>query len=342
MHERHVRSEGGAPVEAQLLPQVHGRNRAGDELATPRRLASRPDRGDLRHQRDPGIPAAKPRLRRCRQGGRAGRGGQLQPHRDGRKLGQSVRSQRSGGAQPDKAGIGMIDFYYWPTPYGWKVAIMLEECGLEYRVIPVNIGRGDQFKPEFLAISPNNRMPAIVDHGSAREFGDGPLPVFESGAILIHLAERTGRFMPQSKRGRKECLEWLFWQVGNLGPMAGQLSHFVNYAQGEHPYSHKRYADEYNRCLGVLERQLADRDYILDEYSIADIASWPWVLIAKPLGQPLDEFPNVARWREAVKQRPAVQSAVDLGKELRRSAPPSDAERRVLFNQTARDVLPDR
>jgi GSH-dependent disulfide-bond oxidoreductase len=146
----------------------------------------------------------------------------------------------------------MIDFYYWPTPNGWKVAIMLDECELEYRMIPVNIARGDQFKPEFLAISPNNRMPAIVDHDDL----DGPTPVFESGAILIHLAERTGRFMPQSRRGRKECLEWLFWQVGNLGPMAGQLSHFVNYAQGDHPYSHKRYADEYNRCLGVLERRL--------------------------------------------------------------------------------------
>jgi len=228
----------------------------------------------------------------------------------------------------------MIDFYYWPTPNGWKVAIMIEECGLEYRVIPVNIGRGDQFKPEFLAISPNNRMPAIVDYDA----DDGPVPVFESGAILIHLAERTGRFMPQTSRGRKETLEWLFWQVGNLGPMAGQLSHFVNYAPGDHPYSHKRYADEYNRCLGVLERRLSGREFILDEYSIADMASWPWVLITKPLGKPLDEFPSVARWREAIKQRPAVQRGVDLGKDLRRSAPPTDAERRVLFNQTARDL----
>jgi GST-like protein len=232
----------------------------------------------------------------------------------------------------------VIDFYYWPTPNGWKVAIMLEECGLEYRVIPVNIGRGDQFNPEFLAISPNNRMPAIVDHDE----GDGPMPVFESGAILIHLAEKVGRFMPQTRRGRKEMLEWLFWQVGNLGPMAGQLSHFVNYAKGEHPYSHKRYADEYNRCLGVLERRLDRREFILDDYSIADIASWPWVLISKPLGQPLDEFPNVARWRETIKQRPAVQAGVDLGKDLRRSAPPSDEERRVLFNQTARDVVRQR
>jgi len=226
----------------------------------------------------------------------------------------------------------MIDLHYAPTPNGWKISIMLEELGLPYTVVPVNIRAGEQFRPEFLAISPNNRMPAIVDHDAE----EGPVPVFESGAILIHLAERTGRFMPQTSRGRKETLEWLFWQVGNLGPMAGQLSHFVNYAQGEHPYSHKRYADEYNRCLGVLERRLDGREFILDDYSIADMASWPWVLIAKPLGQPLDDFPNVARWREAVKQRPAVQAGVDLGKELRRSAPPSDEERRVLFNQTAR------
>jgi GST-like protein len=225
----------------------------------------------------------------------------------------------------------MIDFYYWPTPNGWKISIMLEECGLPYRMIPVNIGRGDQFKPEFLAISPNNRMPAIVDHDA----GGDPVSVFESGAILIHLAQRAGRFMPQGEHGRKETLEWLFWQVGNLGPMAGQLSHFVNYAQGEHPYSLGRYADEYKRCLAVLERRLEGRDFIVDEYSIADMASWPWVLIAKRLGQSLDEFPRVARWREAIKQRPAVQKGVDLGKELRRSAPPSDEERRILFNQTA-------
>jgi GSH-dependent disulfide-bond oxidoreductase len=126
----------------------------------------------------------------------------------------------------------MIDFYYWPTPNGWKVSIMLEECGLEYRTVPVNIGKGDQFKPEFLAISPNNRMPAIVDHDDP----DGPVSVFESGAILLHLAERSGRFMPAGRKGRKEVMEWLFWQVGNLGPMAGQLSHFVNYAEGQHPY----------------------------------------------------------------------------------------------------------
>ncbi|MBZ9538889.1 glutathione S-transferase C-terminal domain-containing protein [Modicisalibacter tunisiensis] len=228
----------------------------------------------------------------------------------------------------------MIDFYYWPTPNGWKVAIMLEECGLDYRTIPVNIGKGEQFSDDFLAISPNNRMPAIVDHDAADADDNGPLPIFESGAILLHLAEKSGRFLLNGARGRKELQEWLFWQVANLGPMAGQLSHFVNYAPGDHPYAHERYANEYHRCLGVLERRLAGRDYLLgDDYTIADMAAWPWVLIAKPLGQPLDEFPNVARWRQAIKARPAVQRGVDLGKEYRRQAPPDEAERRILFNQ---------
>lgn len=229
----------------------------------------------------------------------------------------------------------MIDFYYWPTPNGWKVSIMLEETGLQYRMVPVNIGKGDQFKPEFMSISPNNRMPAIVDHDAP----DGPLSIFESGAILLHLAAKSGRFMPTDRVGQKETTEWLFWQVGNLGPMAGQLSHFVNYAEGEHAYSKQRYANEYNRCLGVLERRLQAREWIVGEaYSIADIISWPWVLIARPLGQPLEEFPNVSRWRDAIKQRPAVQRGVDLGKELRRTGPRSEEERRMLFNQTARSV----
>ena len=228
----------------------------------------------------------------------------------------------------------MIDFHYWPTPNGWKVAIMLEECGLPYRLKPVNIGKGEQFTPEFLAISPNNRMPAIVDHDGGGE----PVTVFESGAIMFYLAEKTGRFMPAGAQGRKETLEWLFWQVGNQGPMAGQLSHFVNYAPGEHPYSHQRYANEYDRCLGVLERRLEGRAYILGTYSIVDMICWPWVLIAKPLGQPLEAFANVSRWRQAVKARPAVQRAVDLGKEFRRAAPPSEEERKILFGQTARTV----
>ena len=225
----------------------------------------------------------------------------------------------------------MIDFYYWPTPNGWKVSIMLEECGLPYRMIPVNITSGAQFEPAFLAISPNNRMPAIVDHDVDGE----PVSVFESGAILLHLAEKTDRFLPKDPRGRTALHEWLFWQVGNLGPMAGQISHFVNYAPEDQPYARERYANEYNRCLGVLERRLAGREFILGDYSIADMASWPWVLIAKPLGQPLDEFPNLSRWRQTIKERPAVQAGVDLGKELRRRGPPGEAERKVMFNQTA-------
>jgi GSH-dependent disulfide-bond oxidoreductase len=227
----------------------------------------------------------------------------------------------------------MIDFYYWPTPNGWKVAIMLEECGLPYRMIPVNIGKGEQFAPAFLAISPNHRMPAIVDHDAGP-----PVSVFEWGAILLYLAEKTGRFLPKDALGRKEATEWLFWQVGNQGPAGGQLSHFVNYAPAGQDYARQRYADEYDRCLGVLERRLDGRDYILGDYSIVDMICWPWVLIAKPLGQSLQAFPNVAAWRQRVKERPAVQAGVDLGKELRRKGPPRAAERKVLFNQTARSA----
>ncbi len=228
----------------------------------------------------------------------------------------------------------MIDFYYWPTPNGWKVSIMLEECGLDYTLIPVNIGKGDQFKPEFLKISPNNRMPVIVDHDVE---GD-PVSVFESGAILFYLANKYGRFIDPTPLGQKTCLEWLFWQVGNQGPGAGNLSHFVNYAPGDEAYSKLRYANEYNRCLGVLERQLEGREYILGDYSIADMICWPWILIAKPLGQALDKFPNVVRWRNRVKLRPAVQRGVDVGKKFRRSAPPTEKERKILFNQTAENI----
>jgi len=227
----------------------------------------------------------------------------------------------------------MIDLYYWPTPNGWKISILLEELALPYRMVPVDIGKGAQFEPAFLAISPNNRMPAIVDH----DVGGEPVPVFESGAIALYLARKTGRLIPPGERAYKETLEWLFWQVGNLGPMAGQLSHFVNYAEGEHPYALERYRNEYHRCLGVIERRLSGREYLVaGEYSIADILCWPWAFIAKPLGQPLDEFPAVAAWRARIKQRPAVQRGVDLGKELRRTAPPDEAERKVLFNQRAR------
>ncbi len=229
----------------------------------------------------------------------------------------------------------MLDFYYWPTPNGWKVSILLEELGLKYNTYPINIGKGDQFSSSFLKISPNNRMPAIVDHDVV---GD-PISVFESGAIMFYLAEKTGYFIPNTVRGRKEALEWLFWQTGNQGPMAGQLSHFVNYAEGDHNYSHTRYANEYDRCLGVLERRLENQAYILgDEYSVADMIAWPWVLIAKPLGISLDPFPKIVKWRAIIKDRPAVQRGVDLGKEFRRKGPPNEYERKMLFNQTAATI----
>ncbi|MGI9229090.1 MAG: glutathione S-transferase N-terminal domain-containing protein [Gammaproteobacteria bacterium] len=227
----------------------------------------------------------------------------------------------------------MIDLYYWPTPNGWKIAIMLEETGLDYKLIPVNIGRGDQFKPEFLAISPNNRMPAIVDHAAE----GGPLSLFESGSILIYLAEKTGRFLPRDKRERLRVLQWLFWQVGGLGPMAGQLSHFTNYAPETIDYALRRYADEYNRLLGVLDRQLEEKTYLCDDYSIADMASWPWVVPHERFNQSLDEFPNVQRWHAAMKARPAASKAVDLGKELRQDKPDEEAMRN-MFGQTAANI----
>ena len=238
---------------------------------------------------------------------------------------------RTEAAIPRETEDTVIDLYYWPTPNGWKISIMLEECGLDYRMVPVNIGRGEQFTPHFLAISPNHRMPVIVD----RDAGPEPVSVFESGAILMYLAEKSGRFLPATAIGRKEVLEWLFWQVGNLGPMAGQISHFVNYAPGENDYARRRYANEYDRCIGVLDRRLSEREYIAGDYSIADMAAWPWLIPYKHLGQSLEPYPHVRRWHEAMKARPAVRAGVDLGKELRRNAPPSDEEREVLFNQSA-------
>ena len=229
----------------------------------------------------------------------------------------------------------MIDFYYWPTPNGWKVSILLEELGVPYKMIPVNISKGEQFTREFLAISPNNRIPAIVDH----DVDGDPVSVFESGAIMIYLAEKCGQFMPVDPVKRKEVLEWVFWQVGGLGPMAGQHSHFFNYAPNDQKYSSDRYKNEYNRCIGVLERRLEGRDYIVgDEYTIADMICWPWILIANAMGESLDPFPNVTFWRTLIKERPAVQKGIEIGKEYRRSEPPTEEERRILFNQTADTV----
>jgi GST-like protein len=226
----------------------------------------------------------------------------------------------------------MIDLYYWPTPNGKKVSVMLEECGLAYNAIAVNIGRGDQFTGEFLDISPNNRIPAIVDH-------DPEISLFESGAILMYLAEKSGKFMPQEMNERYEALQWLFWQMAGLGPMAGQLSHFVNYAPDPVPYAHTRYEQEYDRLLGVMNSRLADREFLAGDYSIADIASFPWVAGYKRLGTSLDAFPNLRRWFDAIKTRPAVRKGMDLGDDWRESSDLTDEEaRKILFGQTAESI----
>ncbi len=226
----------------------------------------------------------------------------------------------------------MIELYYWPTPNGHKISIMLEECGLDYEVRPVNIGAGDQFDPGFLRISPNNRMPAIVD-------SDTGASVFEGGAILIYLAEKTGMLLPEKQVARFEVLQWLFWQAGGLGPMAGQLSHFVNYVEQEVPYAHKRYADEYDRLLAVMDVRLRDRKFLAGDYSIADIASFPWVLPYRRFGNDLDKFANLRRWFDTLKVRSAVQRGVDLGKSWRRDEARNEKARAMMFDQTSETVF---
>jgi len=226
----------------------------------------------------------------------------------------------------------MIDLYYWPTPNGHKISIMLEECDLEYEIQRINIGAGDQFDPEFLAISPNNRMPAIVDR-------DTGISTFEGGAILIYLAEKAGKFLPADTVGRFDVLQWLFWQAGGLGPMAGQLSHFVNYVQEEQPYARQRYANEYDRLLAVMDVRLRDREFLAGDYSIADIASFPWVLPYRRLGNDLDKFTNLRRWFDTLKVRPAVQRGVDLGKDWRRDEARNEQARKLMFNQNSETVF---
>jgi GST-like protein len=227
-----------------------------------------------------------------------------------------------------------IDLYYWPTPNGWKISIMLEECGLPYTVHPVNIGKGDQFKPEFLAISPNNKMPAIVDPNGP----DGkPISIFESGAILQYLGRKTGRFYPPDERGRVEVDQWLFWQMGGFGPMLGQAHHFRIYAPEQVPYAIERYTNETHRLYGVLNKRLADRDFVAGEYSIADMAIAPWAKLWERQGQSIDEFPHVKRWLKTVLARPAVQRGIAVRAEDRGKADPTDpAVRAILFGQRAR------
>ncbi len=230
----------------------------------------------------------------------------------------------------------MIDLYYWPTPNGWKISIALEELELPYKVVPVNIGRGEQFKPDFLAISPNNRMPAIVDHSPVD--GGAPLSIFESGAILLYLTDKTGRLCPKDLRGRTEVVEWLMWQMGGLGPMSGQANHFRNYAPEKIQYGIDRYTNETNRLYGVLDKRLAGREFIAGAFSIADCASWPWLLSHDRIGQNLAEFPNLKRWYDALKERPSVRRGIDVGKDLRTPGTMDEKAKKVLFGQTAQTI----
>ena len=232
----------------------------------------------------------------------------------------------------------MIDLYYWPTPNGHKVTILLEETGLPYRIVPVNIFVGQQFDAEFLKISPNNRMPAIVD--DAPEDGARPISIFESGAILLYLARKAKRFLPEDTPGQFAVLQWLFWQVGGLGPMGGQCHHFRTYAVERIPYAIRRYTDEVNRLYGVIDRALRERPYLAGDYSIADIACYPWIVPHERQGQSLSDFPNLRTWFERMSERPAVKTAYALSHKYDSADPGVETaeQRKVLFGQTALSI----
>ena len=242
----------------------------------------------------------------------------------------------------------MIDVHYWPTPNGWKITIMLEECGLEYRILPVDIGGGDQFKPEFLRLSPNNRMPAIVDHDPAD--GGDPIAIFESGAILEYLADKVGKFLPQDPRGRARVMQWVHWQMANLGPMMGNANHFKNYARNiasdpaQLEYGVKRFVGEVDRLCGVMDAQLAVNEYLAgDDYSIADMITWPWArLVGGMIGDHMwESFPNLKRWVDLLHQRPACYKGYHVGRELGQRKLTEEENRKrqeLLFNQTNEKV----
>jgi GST-like protein len=232
----------------------------------------------------------------------------------------------------------MIDLYYWTTPNGHKITIFLEEAGLPYKTIPINIGKGEQFKADFLQVSPNNRIPAMVDHEPPG--GGEPISVFESGAMLLYLADKTKKFIAPDVRARTETIQWLFWQMGGLGPMSGQNNHFANYAVDKIPYAIDRYRNEVNRLYGVMNKRLADRPFLAGEYSIADMASYPWVVPHERQGQKIGDFPHLKRWLDTIAARPAVVRAYELAKKINpnlggiRTA----EERAILFGQTAASV----
>ena len=223
----------------------------------------------------------------------------------------------------------MIDLYFWPTPNGYKPLIFLEESALAYQIKPVNIMRGEQFKPNFLAIALNNRIPAIVD--SAPADGDEPLALFESGSILIYLAEKTGQFLSSDLRNRHQTIQWLMWQMGGVGPMMGQANHFIQYAPEDIPYGKKRYANEVKRLLGVMEKQLSERDYLTGDYSIADMACYPWIQFSDLIGIPLADFPRVAEWVARIGERPAVKRAYEVGEPIKGEEQMDDEARHLLF-----------
>jgi GST-like protein len=229
----------------------------------------------------------------------------------------------------------MIDLYYWTTPNGHKITIFLEETGLPYNVKPVDIGKGEQFKPEFLKISPNNRIPALVDHEPGD--GGGPLSVFESGAILEYLADKTGKFLPRDVRGRAEVMQWLFWQMGGLGPMLGQNHHFRGYSAEKIPYAIERYTKETERLYGVLDERLEDRAFIAGDYSIADMACYPWIVLHERQGQNINDFPNLKRWFETIERRDAVKRAYAIAGTVNPNARGMTEEaKKILFGQGRR------
>jgi GST-like protein len=230
----------------------------------------------------------------------------------------------------------MIELYYWTTPNGHKITMFLEEAGIDYTIHPVNIGTGDQFKPEFLRLAPNNRIPAIRDTAPAD--GGEPIGIFESGAILHYLAEKTGQFLPKDLRGRTETMQWLFWQMGGLGPMLGQNHHFRTYAPEKLEYAITRYENETNRLYGVLNKRLADRAFMAGDYSIADMASYPWIVPYERQGQNLDDFPHLKRWFLEIKERPATIRAYEKAKDVSQTATVNEESRKILFGQTAKHV----
>jgi GSH-dependent disulfide-bond oxidoreductase len=239
-------------------------------------------------------------------------------------------------AIPKCSRIIMIDLYYWTTPNGHKITMFLEEVELPYTIIAINIGKGDQFQPDFLKIAPNNRIPAIVDHTPAD--GGDAISLFESGAILLYLAEKVGKLIPSDVRGRAEVSQWLFWQMGGLGPMAGQNHHFSQYAPEKIPYAIDRYVNETGRLYAVLNKRLEDREFVAGEYSIADIACYPWIVPYDRQGQDLDNFPNLKRWFETIKARPATIRAYEKAEEFKAQQIDVEQSRSLLFNQSANTI----